>query len=105
MNVFRGSLLKSSDQQIIKRTDSCSEPKLCINPAHLKLDVQPIHVQIAKTLLIEEEGMVSEDIFKGIPFLNKSSLVLNVSCHPPAPHNALLEGTVSEDDLLFLSKN
>ena len=95
MNVFRGSLLKSSDQQIIKRTDCCTEPKLCINPAHLKLDVQPIHVQIAKTLLIEEEWMVLGDIFKGIPFLNKSSLALDVNCHPPAPRNSLLDGAVS----------
>ena len=94
MNLFRGFLLKSCDQKILTRANSCRESTLCINPAHLKLEVEPIHVQIAKTLL-------KMDILPGIPFLEEAAIALNDACILQAPPNNSFDTTLFENQLFF----
>ena len=94
MNLFRGFLLKSCDQKILTRVNSCSESTLCINPAHLKLDVKPIHVQIAKTIL-------RTNILPGIPFLEEAAIALDNACILQAPSNNSLNITLFEGQSFF----
>ena len=99
MNLFRGFLLKSCDQKILTRVNSCRESTLCINPTHLKLDVKPIHVQIAKTIL-------KTDILPGIPFLEEAAIALDDACFLQASLNnsfdtTIFDATLFEDQSFF----